>query len=63
MTDSEIQGVRMVRGAISRGLGQDIHAVLEYYRSVQRELRGAGTAELPGSVLASLGPRASHVLT
>jgi hypothetical protein len=49
MTDSEIQEVRMARGAISREHGHDIHAVLEYYRSVQRELHGARTAALPGS--------------
>ena len=42
MDENEIAAVRRIRREISAECGDEVHAVLAYYRSVQEELKRSG---------------------
>ena len=42
MKDPEIEEIRAARHAISAEHDHDLHAVVEYYRSYEQELRASG---------------------
>lgn len=59
MDENEIAEVRRIRQEISAECGHDVHAVVEYYRSVQDELKQSGQFRFEEtSQVATTAPRA-----
>ena len=69
MADDEIKIIRQVRHEISAECGHDVDRVVDYYRSVEEELkrsgrfRFAGCAARPESRQEAIGGRRSHTTT